>query len=144
MLESVAFNSVFCTTVQYLRIVGCKLICQWLTERLARPLLAGSRSTHHTQPSQRLDLAANTAATAAGTDTTPLDCSALEFSSLEEHHAHMEGQSKLPLGFRVGTDDLNFVSQEVPKKVTMNVTAIVLDEVYFGGVCVYHVDILHV
>lgn len=48
----------------------------------------------------------------------------------------MEGQSKLPQGFRVGTDGLSFVPQEVPKKVTMNVTAIVLDEVC-AVLCVY-------
>lgn len=50
---------------------------------------------------------------------------------MEEHHRHLEGQSKLPLGFRVGTEGLSFVPVEVPKDVTMNVTAIVLDEVLF-------------
>ncbi|CAN0379258.1 unnamed protein product, partial [Laminaria digitata] len=57
-----------------------------------------------------------------------LDSSSIEFSSLEEHHKHLEGQGRLPLGFRVGTEGFRFVPEEVPKEVTMNVTAIVLDE----------------
>lgn len=59
---------------------------------------------------------------------SPLECSSLEFSSLEEHQGHMEGQAKLPLGFRVGTAGMRLIPREVPKEVTMNITAIVLDE----------------
>lgn len=60
---------------------------------------------------------------------TPLDSSSLEFSSPEEHQRHLEGQSKLPLGFRVGTTSFRFVPKEVPTEASMNLTAIVLDEV---------------
>ena len=62
-------------------------------------------------------------------EETPLDCSSLEFSTKEEHRRHLEGQSKLPKGFRVGTAGFRFVPEEVPKEVCMNVTAIVMDEV---------------
>lgn len=64
-------------------------------------------------------------------DASVADSSSLEFSSVEEHHRHLEAQGKLPLGFQVGTEGFRFVPEEVPKEVTMNVTAIVLDEV--GG-----------
>ncbi len=69
----------------------------------------------------------------AGTISEPpspsLDTASLEFSSEEAYHAHLEGQGKLPQGFRVGTDGLRFVPREVPTEVSMNVTAIVMDEV---------------
>ena len=68
------------------------------------------------------------AATIQGASSS-LDTASLEFSSEEAYHEHLKGQGKLPLGFRVGTDGLRFVPQEVPTESTMNVTAIVLDEV---------------
>ncbi|CAN0531271.1 unnamed protein product, partial [Ectocarpus sp. 12 AP-2014] len=77
-------------------------------------------------------------ASTAGAETTPTistssgpptgAASSLEFNSEEAYHDYLEGQGKLPLGFRVGTDGLRFVPKEVPTEVTMNVTAIVLDE----------------
>lgn len=69
----------------------------------------------------------------ASSSTADAAPSSLEFSSEEAYHDHLRGQGKLPLGFRVGTDGLRFVPAEVPTEVTMNVTAIVLDEVCMGA-----------
>lgn len=41
----------------------------------------------------------------------------------------MSGQAKLPLGFQVGAERLDFVPEEVPTKAHMNVTAIIMNEV---------------
>lgn len=72
---------------------------------------------------------ADTTSTVSTSTAPPAEAaSSLEFDSEEAYHAHLEGQGKLPLGFRVGTDGLRFVPKEVPTEVTMNVTAIVLDE----------------
>jgi len=51
----------------------------------------------------------------------------LTFRSREEHRAWLETQSRLPLGFRVGTTRLEFVPVEVPKPARMNLTLIAAD-----------------
>ncbi|CAM9876645.1 unnamed protein product [Ectocarpus sp. 6 AP-2014] len=77
---------------------------------------------------------AETTSTISTSSGPPTDAaSSLEFNSEEAYHDHLEGQGKLPLGFRVGTDGLRFVPKEVPTEVTMNVTAIVLDEASIHG-----------
>jgi glutamate N-acetyltransferase/amino-acid N-acetyltransferase len=52
----------------------------------------------------------------------------LTFRSREEHRAWLEGQSRLPAGFRVGTTRLDFVPVEVPKPARMNLALIAADE----------------
>jgi len=51
----------------------------------------------------------------------------LTFRSREEHRAWLETQSRLPLGFRVGTTRLEFMPVEVPKLAFMNLTVIAAD-----------------
>src|SRR5512135_3419855 len=51
----------------------------------------------------------------------------MTFRSREEHRAWLETQSRLPLGFRVGTTRLEFVPVEVPKPARMNLTLIAAD-----------------
>ena len=52
----------------------------------------------------------------------------LLFSSRAQHRAWLETQSRLPLGFRVGTARLEFTPVEVPKPAKMNLTLIAVDE----------------
>jgi glutamate N-acetyltransferase/amino-acid N-acetyltransferase len=51
----------------------------------------------------------------------------LTFGSREAHRAWLETQSRLPLGFRVGTARFEFVPLEVPKPAWMNLTLIAVD-----------------
>jgi glutamate N-acetyltransferase/amino-acid N-acetyltransferase len=51
----------------------------------------------------------------------------LTFRSRKEHRAWLETQSRLPLGFRVGTTRFEFVPVEVPKPARMNLTVIAAD-----------------
>jgi glutamate N-acetyltransferase/amino-acid N-acetyltransferase len=51
----------------------------------------------------------------------------LTFGSRDAHRAWLETQSRLPLGFRVGTTRLEFVPAEVPKPARMNLTLVALD-----------------
>lgn len=85
---------------------------------------------HVYHPTRTITAGEASAATIPGSPSlSSLDTASLEFSSEEAYHEHLEGQGKLPLGFRVGTDGLRFVPQEVASEAVMNVTAIVLDEV---------------
>ncbi|MDB4473629.1 bifunctional ornithine acetyltransferase/N-acetylglutamate synthase [Opitutaceae bacterium] len=52
----------------------------------------------------------------------------LIFSNHDEHRAWLRDQSKLPLGFKVGTATFNFTPQEAPKPAAMTLTLISLDE----------------
>ncbi|CAM9810610.1 unnamed protein product, partial [Ascophyllum nodosum] len=102
----------------------------FLDDDKSRPL-AGSRNGFMSSQSRLATTGKKTQCSpthAAVVEETPLDCSSLEFSTKEEHRRHLEGQSKLPKGFRVGTAGFRFVPEEVPKEVCMNVTAIVMDE----------------
>jgi glutamate N-acetyltransferase/amino-acid N-acetyltransferase len=51
-----------------------------------------------------------------------------EFRGREEHRAWLETQSRLPLGFRVGTTRLEFTPVEVPKPARMSIALVALDE----------------
>jgi len=51
----------------------------------------------------------------------------LTFRSREDHRAWLETQSRLPLGFRVGTTRLEFTPVEAPKPARMNLTLIAAD-----------------
>jgi glutamate N-acetyltransferase/amino-acid N-acetyltransferase len=57
----------------------------------------------------------------------PMPSTQLTFRSREEHRAWLETQSRLPLGFRVGTTRFEFTPVEVPKPAWMNITLIAAD-----------------
>ena len=50
------------------------------------------------------------------------------FRSREEHRTWLEGQSRLPLGFRVGVTRLEFTPVEVAKPARMSLALVVADE----------------
>jgi glutamate N-acetyltransferase / amino-acid N-acetyltransferase len=52
----------------------------------------------------------------------------LTFLNHDEHRAWLRDQSKLPLGFNVGTTTFDFTPQEALKSATMTLTLITLDE----------------
>ena len=60
----------------------------------------------------------------------------LTFSNHDEHRAWLRDQSKLPLGFKVGTATFNFTPREAPKPAAMTLPLITLDEpsAEFGAV----------
>ena len=58
----------------------------------------------------------------------PMPSTQLTFRSREEHRAWLETQSRLPLGFRVGTTRFEFTPVEVPKPAWMNITLIAADK----------------